>query len=403
MGCGCNSCKDPLVLPIGPIGKTGPQGPIGPSGLTPPSPPPGATGGIGATGNDGDDGKGYDAISATSIDVLNTLATSTTAVITVEKAYTPGARVRFSDTASPAVNYFEGICTAYSAVSGNISVGSIDVFAGSGVITSWDVNVTGETGVAGAAGANGSDIYDSGWKTMNDYTAGKGFGLPTFTNWTHPSIRVIGKTVFIDGKLLMPLSSDTGSTFVTDANSYKTAVGSAYVQIYKGTDFGYTMNTGGSITMKKSMVPTNLQPSSTHVFNQNVLIQRPILSTGTAKGLVLSSWGNALVINTSGQFAMSTHKDQDDSAGTPVPDSPIHLLLSNHTLGDFAPNYSAFKNSFTGAVDNRTSPVSTSSYPATFDAEDEDHQGGFFVNITTSYPVDESLTEQQIIDAFNSI
>jgi len=151
------------------------------------------------------------------------------------------------------------------------------------------------------------------------------------------------------------------------------------------------------------MMPADLQPSVTHQLNRNVFIQRPILSTGAVRGLSLSSWGNSLIITSAGQFSMSTHKDQDDSAGSPVPDSPLHLMISNHTLGDFAPNYSSFKNSFTGTSDNRVSPVSTSSYPATFDAEEENHQGGFFVNITTSYPVDSSLTELQITTAFNSI
>jgi hypothetical protein len=105
------------------------------------------------SGTPGTPGRGYDAISATSTDLLDTGALGISgAVITIEKAYTPGARVRFSDTASPSVNYFEGIVAAYDPLTGIMDVGSIDLKKGTGTISSWDVNLAGELG-------EGSDYY----------------------------------------------------------------------------------------------------------------------------------------------------------------------------------------------------------------------------------------------------
>jgi len=56
MGCNCNSCKDPYVLPIGPAGPTGPSGPAGPAAAAGEAGPPGATGSIGNTGATGGTG-----------------------------------------------------------------------------------------------------------------------------------------------------------------------------------------------------------------------------------------------------------------------------------------------------------------------------------------------------------
>lgn len=101
-------------------------------------------------GIQGEDGYGYDATSVTSSNILDTVSTSGTFTITTKKAYSFGARVRFTD-ASNSSNYFEGLVAAYSSVTGVMTVGAIDLKEGSGTIASWNVNVAGEIGAPGTS------------------------------------------------------------------------------------------------------------------------------------------------------------------------------------------------------------------------------------------------------------
>lgn len=121
--------------------RTGPRGPRGPKG------DPG--GPAGPTGPAGDDGFGYRAISTSSTDILDTPATTTGIVVMqTNLAYTPGARVRFSESTAPAINFFEGIVKSYDFSTGNMEVDPVDLKEGSGTHALWNVNITGEKGVA---------------------------------------------------------------------------------------------------------------------------------------------------------------------------------------------------------------------------------------------------------------
>lgn len=118
-------------------------------------------------GIQGEDGYGYNAASTTSSDILDTVATSGAFTITTKKAYTPGARVRFSDSANPSTNYFEGIVTAYNALTGAMTVSSVDLKVGTGTIASWNVNLAGEIGADGT-GFVLEEAYFEITKTFSD-------------------------------------------------------------------------------------------------------------------------------------------------------------------------------------------------------------------------------------------
>lgn len=122
----------------GDTGATGAQGIQGPQGLT------GPTGATGATGAAGADGFGYDATSGTSTDILDTAVTTLSGSLSVDKAYSPGVRVRFSDQSLPTTNYFEGVLTAYNPTTGAFTINPVDLKIGSGTINAWNVNVSGE-------------------------------------------------------------------------------------------------------------------------------------------------------------------------------------------------------------------------------------------------------------------
>lgn len=425
--CDCGACSPGIQ---GAKGIQGPQGEQGPPG------PPGSTGGQGVPGNDGGvgnngvDGRGYDASSSTSIDVLDTLATSASLAITTERAYTPGARVRVSDSSNPANNYFEGVVNTHNSVTGDMIIDSIDVKVGSGTFSSWNVNLTGEIGSAGAtgsqgvqgpagvagpqgpigntgpAGTNGTDIYDSGWKAINNYTIGQGFGLAPI-GWANPQIRVIGRTVFIDGIFMIPLGENgTPTNLRTDYLVYP-STNKTDVATYTGTDGGFALAASGSLTSQTAMLPLELRPSVANRVSRSQHSSRSVEDTAGTHSITLDAMIKSVDILTDGKVFITTHKDVDDSSGTPIPNSAIHSIVTKATSGEFVPDYSAYKTSFTGTgpgTDNRVSTAhATATYPATIDTDEETDLGGFFFAFRTSYPVSQAYSEAQITNAFDSI
>lgn len=151
--CGCNVCR--CIGATGPAGPAGATGATGATGSPGPQGIPGPTGAAGADGSDGSDGLSYGGTSSTNTNILDSGATTLTAAITPGLAWTPGARIRFADTASPSVNYFEGVISTYDIGTGAIDIIAIDVKNGTGTLNSWNVNAAGELGDTGAAGPTG--------------------------------------------------------------------------------------------------------------------------------------------------------------------------------------------------------------------------------------------------------
>jgi len=119
--------------------------------------PTGHDGLPGGDGTDGLDGKGYDASTANAITILDTADTTIDIIIDLNKAYTPGARVRVSKVSAPTTDYFEGICTAYNYITGELSLEAIDLKEGTGSSSAWNVNLAGEPGLDGEQGEKGDD------------------------------------------------------------------------------------------------------------------------------------------------------------------------------------------------------------------------------------------------------
>lgn len=250
-------------------------------------------------------------------------------------------------------------------------------------------------------------VYDSGWKTINNYTGAKGFGLPAFTTGIHPKVRVIGRQVFIEGEIILPLDDGAGG-LVTATSGYRTT-DRAKVDLHLGVDDGYTVLTGndyGAFRSNQPMLPADLRPSQLHRFGSNEFIFRSIGDTGNTKSLILSSFVLLMIIETSGDLLFATRPQLNDSAngsGSEINNSVLRTIATNVTAGDFAIEYAAYKNSFTGAADNRNSSVTAFSYPATFDGENPAHLGGMAIDVTTSYLIAETTSMADIKTAFDSI
>lgn len=247
--------------------------------------------------------------------------------------------------------------------------------------------------------------YDSGWKELNDHNGS--FGVAPLTNWTNPSIRVIDRTVFMNGTFIIPLGASGASTTLrpdvsTHGTTYKTET-----QTYTGTDGGFAINANGSITSQTSLIPTALRPTLTMALDRFTLGQRAVNDTSGTYSVTYETYFNPVYFTTAGKLQIITHKDIDDTLGSIIHNSIFHSLITKASSGEFIPTYSSYKNSFTGTgpgTDNRVStahPIAT--YPSDVDGEDPDMLGGYFFSFDMSYPISSSYTDQQVKDAFDSI
>jgi hypothetical protein len=355
MGCS-NDCSCGSCCP-GPRGEQGEQGETGSQGLTGASGASGSSGGegiAGPSGGNGIDGFGYNSSSVNSINVLDIPSTTVNFTIDSEKAYTPGARIRMSDVGNPTTNYFEGEVTAYNPTTGAITVASIDVKEGSGTHASWNINLAGEigstgidgvqgiqgpAGVAGpqgpigntgAAGTNGTDIYDSGWKAINDHTIGQGFGLAPI-GWANPQVRVIGRTVYLDGIFMIPLAEQGVSTNLRTNYLLYPSTNKTDVETYTGVDGGFALSVSGSLTSQSPILPLELRPEITNRVVRSQRSSRSVQDTAGLNSVTLEAILKSIDILPSGEVFITTHKDIDDSSGSPIPNSPMHFILSKVT------------------------------------------------------------------------
>jgi hypothetical protein len=316
-------------------------------------------------------------------------------------------------------------------------------------------------GANGAAGADGMDLYDSGWVQIGNH---KGrFGFAPFTGgWAHPKIRVIGRHVYINGRVLIPLASDgSGLTLIPDNSDYADT-NRIYVRTYEGTDGGFVTNPDGAILSQSPIIPTNLTPTEGIYTGYNQVITRAVRDKVGTYGLNLTTMFPLIEFRTDGKISITTHKDVDDSATSGgggslnVPNSPFHEIITSVLADEYVPDYTNYKPSYSKATsgalvvgrtyiletfvagddftnvgapsntsgvvfiatgttpttwtnastittDNRIIAPSNYQYPATFDGENEEHLGGFVIPFTFSYPLADTVTEAQIIAAIASI
>lgn len=258
-------------------------------------------------------------------------------------------------------------------------------------------------------GNNGIDGYDSGWIPMNDFNTTYNFGLPAYTvGWSHPKIRVVGKIVFLEGDMMIPLSSDlvSGTTLLTDVAQYPSTYRTD-IRVYTGTSGGFSYLSNALIRTKFPILPQNLAPSELHILNNFEIAYRAIDDLMSFAELNLTTVLPKIILNTNGTLEIGTlgGTDDDGTTGTVIPNSPIHQLVSRVHRGAFAPSYNIFYSEYdmTTSLDNRVSPISISKFPADFDGKIAKDLGGFRIKATTSYPLGDSITLSQIQQAIAQI
>lgn len=256
-------------------------------------------------------------------------------------------------------------------------------------------------------GNDGDSLYDSGWIPMNDYNGSYNFGLPAYTSgWVHPKIRVVGRTVFLEGFLMLPLSSaEGGSTLLTNVNEYYSSH-KDHVQIYTGASGGYLSSGTGIMQTVSPILPQELAPSEPHILSHFELSTRPIYDIGEKYALTLTTIFSQIRLHTDGNLEFRTLKDtNDDAPGKPVvPNSPFHQIVSRVQRG-VAPDYTDHYTEYDGASvsDRRISPISSANYPCFFDGLEPSNLGGFRLKLSTNYPLGKNITQLQIEQAIAEI
>jgi hypothetical protein len=258
----------------------------------------------------------------------------------------------------------------------------------------------------------------------------------------------------------------TGATLVDDVSEY-TDLHNDKTRIFSGIEGGYGVNGIIELFTNSPIMPTDLAPSLNHRFALHFLSTRPIRDTSREYALTFNTVFVSCFVNTDGTLSFTTIADSDDSAtdvggGTVsglVHNSLLHQLITKcasgddvidiydnrisytfvqetsgtlkvgltytietYVAGDDFTNVGASSNA-TGVtfVATGTTPTTWANnsnlvhreqdevvapertYPVDFNGEDARHVGGFLINLTTNYPLGDTVTEQQIIDAIASI
>lgn len=136
--------------PQGDVGPTGPQGPIGLTGPQGPQGPQGLTGATGPTGPAGADGDHYHTTSNTTLIIASTGTVS----LFTNDLWLDYSLAQSVIIAHDANNHMHGEVVSYNQATGQLDV-SLKTKTGSGIYSSWSVNLDGAVGVQGPAGPQG--------------------------------------------------------------------------------------------------------------------------------------------------------------------------------------------------------------------------------------------------------
>jgi len=260
-------------------------------------------------------------------------------------------------------------------------------------------------------GGGSSDVYDSGWHTIPDYVQANNFGLAEFSNgWEHPKVRVVGKTVFLEGFLMIPLATTgEGSILIDDVATYSSTQRTR-TKPYSGAYGGYASTGQYQLKTVSPILPNAITPTAKHLVSSFEITYRPILDAKNSHSTALNTIFKDTYLNTDGTFQLTTMAvTEAEAPGLIGPrwSSPLHILISKtSTRGEasgYMPDYSGHKTQYDATVDQRNSPISSSIYPTDFDGNIASYLGGFRIRLTTSYPLGENVTQTEIAAAISLI
>lgn len=256
-----------------------------------------------------------------------------------------------------------------------------------------DPGTTGANGLKGRAGLAGYIPQDdTGWVDLlgfDHYVSSVGSVV-----LTKPQARRIGRTVYLKGLAVIPLSSNAGTTMIrisssVAANVTKVYESEPYCQVYTGTG-GVTTLAGGALSFNKenSIIPSSVlsvTADSTFV-KYNTIVNRRVRNT-SAVSLNLTSVFT-IALSSSGVLTIATPKDVEQNLPTNTKglgSNLTRLLTSNVVKDKYATDLRnlSFDDIPTAANTTIVVPPDSGSaqFPVTIDAGNEELLGGFFFSL----------------------
>jgi hypothetical protein len=242
--------------------------------------------------------------------------------------------------------------------------------------------------------------YDSGWKSLIAYDALKGYGFAA--NGQYPNIRIINRTVYLEGNIGLPLAN--AGVLIPNAANYPAE---PFNELYGGVDGGFITSNQGSAISQSPIVPSTLFPYISQSAQSNIALIRRIiyLSDATTKYPIVTAILSSPFVATNGKLIFNGMKYiESDNLNALFPFSNLRNAISKFNAGDIAIDYSAYRNSYdAGGVIQQIPTNSGLTFPIGFDPSDISQYGGFNVGISMSYLLDPATSLADIKAAFDAI
>jgi hypothetical protein len=243
--------------------------------------------------------------------------------------------------------------------------------------------------------------YDSGWKTINVFNGS--FGLANTGNVVYrPKVRVIGRTVHIQGTYLLPLATTIGGGTL-DGN------GGGYVSkflstIYQGAGDGYTVRPFADIRSNSPILPTFLRPDENIQIN-NIAMNRTLNLNGRTK---ISTFVPFILLVTDGTILFTSIEQAERNGLTTsafTKSMNERTIVSRFQNGDSMFEYDNYFTSFDGGFSTDKRIVSDTGVNWNFDHDGTTARdfGGMFFRFSLNYNVSKNYSLAQIKASFDSI
>jgi len=247
--------------------------------------------------------------------------------------------------------------------------------------------------------------YDSGTKQIPIYNGA--YGLANTGNPLYrPTIRVIGRTVHVDGLLLLPMPTVAGGVILDTNGPGYVLQAKNYGDLYTGAGDGYEINAKNNALSWSPILPTALRPYNTVRF----LSEQPITRTLNIPGgrIRLAHYLQAGALLTDGRILFNGIETSERNGDVGVGwNKNLHQrkIVDRFQTNDSLLIYDNYYNSFdnAGVVDKRVMTLEGYKYTFDFDGTQVNDLGGMFVALNFTYDLDPALTLNQIKTAFDSL
>jgi hypothetical protein len=247
-------------------------------------------------------------------------------------------------------------------------------------------------------------IYDSGWVDMPVFNGSYGLAGNGPANY-RPKIRVIGNVLYMEGNLQLPEPTVAGGTVLDTNGAGYVLQGKMFSDLYTGLGDGYIISSKQEFRTRSKVLPEALQPTQViRILSNSLITKTKNISGGRMR---LSSFVGLFSILPDGTFfgtsIEATERNGDTGTGW---NKQMHMrkLVDRFNTTDELMNYDNYRNSNDNlSIDQRVQNIEGYNFEYNFDGSKSSDMGGFFLQIHTSYPLNENLTKDQIKTAIDSL